>query len=96
VVDDLGPHVLGDRVARFSPGHHQQVSLSPLSAIADMVTPVVLITMAVIFANGLISTINTVGTRMFDLNKEQMDILTGPQGGRSLPRTACRPCAACG
>ena len=45
-----------------------------------MVTPVVLITMAVIFANGLVSTINTVGTRMFDLNKEQMDILTGPHG----------------
>src|SRR5215469_8487370 len=65
---------------RFSPGHHQQVSLSPLSAIADMVTPVVLITMAVIFANGLMSTINTVGTRMFDLNKEQTDILTGPDG----------------
>jgi hypothetical protein len=56
------------------------MSLSPVSAIADMVAPVVLITMAVIFANGLVSTINTVGTRMFDLNKEQMDILTGPHG----------------
>jgi len=66
------------------------VSLSPLSAIADMVTPVVLITMAVIFANGLMSTINTAGTRMFDLNKEQMDILTGPHGEEleedSVPR----------
>ena len=67
-------------MARFSPGHHQRVSLSPVSAIADMVAPVVLITMAVIFANGLISTINAVGARMFTLNQEQMDILTGPHG----------------
>jgi hypothetical protein len=45
-----------------------------------MVTPVVLIIMAVIFANGVISTINTVGARLFTLNQEQMDILTGPHG----------------
>ena len=56
------------------------MSLSPVSAIADMVAPVVLITMAVIFANGLISTIDTVVARMFTLNREQMDILTGPHG----------------
>ncbi|HYK29794.1 MAG TPA: hypothetical protein VEV61_17635 [Streptosporangiaceae bacterium] len=56
------------------------MSLSPLSAIAEMVTPVVLITMSVIFANGLISTINTIGARLFTLNEQQMDILTGPHG----------------
>jgi hypothetical protein len=56
------------------------VSLSPLSAIAEMVTPVVLITMSVIFANGLISTINTIAARLFTLNEQRMDILTGPHG----------------
>jgi len=54
--------------------------LSPLLAIAEMVTPVVLITMSVIFANGLIGTINTIGARLFTLNEQQMDILTGPHG----------------
>lgn len=33
------------------PGHDQRVSLSPVSAISDMVAPVVLITLATIFAN---------------------------------------------
>jgi len=56
------------------------MSLSPVSAIADMVAPVVLITMAAIFANGLISALSTVGERMFALNREQLDILTGLNG----------------
>jgi hypothetical protein len=69
-----------DRVARFSLGNYQRVSLSPVSAIADMVAPVVLITMSVMFANGLISAVSTVGERMFALNRERMGILTGPHG----------------
>jgi hypothetical protein len=69
-----------DRVARFSLGHYQRVSLSPVSAIADMVAPVVLITMSVMFANGLISAATTVWDRMFALNRERMGILTGPDG----------------
>ena len=56
------------------------MSLSPVSAIADMVAPVVLITMAVIFANGLMSALSFVGERMFALNRERMGILTGPHG----------------
>jgi hypothetical protein len=45
-----------------------------------MVAPVVLITLAVIFANALISTISTAEARIFTLNQEQMNILTGPHG----------------
>jgi hypothetical protein len=56
------------------------VSLSPVSAIADMVAPVVLITVSVMYANGLISAATTVGERMFALNRERMRILSGPDG----------------
>jgi hypothetical protein len=68
------------RVARVSPGHHPRVSLSPLSAIADMVAPVVLITLATIFANGLLSTGTAVRDRIFALNRERLGILRGPHG----------------
>jgi hypothetical protein len=64
----------------FSPGHYQRVSLSPLSAIADMVAPVVLITLATISANGLLTVAAVVGERMFALNRERLDILGGPHG----------------
>lgn len=67
-------------MARFSRGHHQRVSLSPVSAISDMVAPVVLMTLATIFANGL----NTVSTAIVDtmlaLNRERLAILRGPDG----------------
>jgi hypothetical protein len=43
------------RVARFGCGHHPRVSLSPVSAISDMVAPVVLITLATIFSNVLLT-----------------------------------------
>ena len=56
------------------------MSLSPLSAIADMVTPVVLITMAVIFANGLMTVVTAAGDRIYALNRERMGILGGPHG----------------
>ena len=68
------------RVARFSPGHHQRVSLSPVSAIADMVAPVVLITLATIFANGLMTTGIAIVDRLFALNRERLGILGGPHG----------------
>jgi hypothetical protein len=56
------------------------MSLSPVSAIADMVAPVVLITLAMIFANGLLSTGVAVRDRIFALNQERRRILRGPQG----------------
>jgi len=68
------------RVARFSPGHHQRVSLSPVSAISDMVAPVVLITLAVIFANGLMTTSAALAQRIFALKRERRGILRGPRG----------------
>src|SRR5215470_6014720 len=68
------------RVARFSPGHHQRVSLSPVSAISDMVAPVVLITLAVIFANGLMATNAAYANRIDALKQERRGILRGPRG----------------
>jgi len=56
------------------------MSLSPVSAIADMVAPVVLITLAAIFANGLMSTGTAVRDRIFALNQERRRFLRGPQG----------------
>jgi hypothetical protein len=56
------------------------MSLSPVSAIADMVAPVVLITLGTIFANGLLSTGIAVRDRIFALNRERRGILRGPHG----------------
>jgi hypothetical protein len=67
-------------VARFSPGHHQRVSLSPVSAISDMVAPVVLLTVSVIFGNGLVTAGSAVRDRMFALDRERLGILRGPHG----------------
>jgi hypothetical protein len=61
-------------------GIYQRMSLSPVTAIADMVGPVVLITMAVIFANGLMTAGIAVRDRIFTLDRECLDILGGPQG----------------
>src|SRR5262252_9272490 len=65
---------------RFSPGHHQPVSLSPVSAIGDMVAPVVLITLTTIFANGLLSVLTALGDRLLALDEERLGILGGPRG----------------
>ena len=56
------------------------MSLSPVSAIADMVAPVVLITLATIFANGLITAATAVRDRILALNRERRGILRGPHG----------------
>ena len=76
----MGYFALGITSWLLAPGHYQRVSLSPLSAIADMVAPVVLITLATIFANGLLTVVAVVGERMFALNRERRDILGGPHG----------------
>jgi hypothetical protein len=65
---------------RFSPGHHQRVSMSPVTAIADMVGPVVLITVSVVFGNGLLTASIATRDRMFGLNRERLGILRGPNG----------------
>jgi hypothetical protein len=56
------------------------VSLSPLSAIADMVVPVVLITMAVIFSNALLAANTALSDSLLALSRERLGILGGPQG----------------
>jgi hypothetical protein len=56
------------------------VSLSPVVAISDMVAPVVLITLATIFGNGLLTAGIAVRDRMAGLNRERLGILGGPHG----------------
>ena len=56
------------------------MSLSPVSAISDMVAPVVLITLATIFANGLLTLAATLGQSVLALDRERLEILSGPHG----------------
>jgi hypothetical protein len=73
-----------------SSGHYQRVSLSPVSAIADMVAPVVLITLSTIFANGLLTTNAAYADRIFTLHREGRGILRGP-GGEVLDEDGVPP-----
>jgi hypothetical protein len=65
------------------------VSLSPLSAISDMVAPVVLITVAAFIGNGLQAASITLAGFVLAMEREQMGILRGPHGDKleesSLP-----------
>jgi hypothetical protein len=45
-----------------------------------MVAPVVLITLATIFSNGLMTAVAQARERLFALNRERLDILRGPHG----------------
>ena len=56
------------------------MSLSPVSAIGDMVAPVVLITVATIFANGLNAANAALTDRVLALYRERLGILRGPHG----------------
>jgi len=76
----LGVSAPRGRVARFGLGHHQQMGLSSVSAIADMVAPVVLITLATIFANGLMAASSTLTGDVLALYRERLSILRGPHG----------------
>jgi hypothetical protein len=61
-------------------GITSKVSLSPVSAIADMVAPVVLITLAAIFANGLNALSSALTDGVLALYREHLGILRGPHG----------------
>ena len=54
--------------------------MSPLSAISDMVAPVVLITLAAFLSNGLLTVATTIGGWVLALERERMGILRGPSG----------------
>jgi hypothetical protein len=56
------------------------MTLSPVAAILDMITPVVLITVATVFANGLMIAAGAVANRVYVLNHARLGILTGPDG----------------
>jgi hypothetical protein len=45
-----------------------------------MVAPVVLITLATLFANGLLAALTAVGDRLLALDQQRLDILGGPHG----------------
>jgi hypothetical protein len=66
------------------------MSLSPVSAIADMVAPVVLITLSTIFANGLMIVNAALAERLFTLNRERRGILRG-SGGELLDEDSVSP-----
>ena len=51
-----------------------------MSAIADMVAPVVLITVATIFSNALLTVFFSLGDRVVALDRERLGILGGPHG----------------
>src|SRR5215469_11117228 len=56
------------------------MSLSPVSAIADMVAPVVLMTLATVFANGLMAASTALTGDVLALYRECLGILRGPHG----------------
>jgi len=56
------------------------VSLSSVSAIGDMVAPVVLITLTTIFSNGLTTVGTGLGRDVLAMERERMSILRGPHG----------------
>lgn len=51
-----------------------------MTAISDMVAPVVLITLATIFANGQLTLAATIAQNVLALNRERLEILSGPDG----------------
>jgi fumarate reductase subunit D len=53
------------------------VSLSPVSAISDMVAPVVLMTLATIFASGLLTVAASIAENVVALSRERLGILRG-------------------
>ena len=71
------------------------MNLSPVSAIADMVAPVVVITLATIFASGLLAYGSSLAAEVFAMGRERQGILRGP-AARCLTRTACRRQTASG
>lgn len=57
--------------------HYQRMGLSPVSAIAGMVTPVALITMAAVLANELAAIISALTGDVLALERERPGILHG-------------------
>lgn len=70
----------GLRVGYFALGITSGVSLSPLSAISDMVAPVVLITVAAFIGNGMGASAVTLSGWVLALERERIGILRGPHG----------------
>jgi len=51
-----------------------------VSAISDMIAPVVLITLATIFGNGLLTVGTSLADNVLGLTRERLGILRGPDG----------------
>jgi hypothetical protein len=66
------------------------VVLNAVSAISDMVAPVVLLTVGSLLCNGLLMLYSATNDRMREMTRERIDILTGP-GGEKLEVDAVPP-----
>jgi hypothetical protein len=56
------------------------VTLTAVDAIADMVAPVVLLTVGGMLSNGLITLYNDISNRMREMTRERLEIRRGPAG----------------
>jgi Protein of unknown function (DUF2721) len=61
-------------------GQAQRVSLTAVDAIADMVAPVVLLTVGGMLSNGLIAVYSDITNRMREMTRERLEIRRGPAG----------------
>ena len=66
------------------------MSLSPVSAISEMVAPVVLITLATLLSNGLLAAATNAANKVDVWSRERLGILRGP-GGEMLDEDGVPP-----
>ncbi len=71
---------LRKRLANPESGQDQPVTLTAVNAIADMVAPVVLLTVGGMVSNGLITIYSNIDNRMRDMTRERLEIRRGPAG----------------
>jgi hypothetical protein len=60
---------------------YRRVSPTPVSIVSEMITPAVLINIGGVFINGLLAAYTRVLDRLYALNREQVGILKGADGG---------------
>jgi hypothetical protein len=76
----LGSPLDWHRLARLESGQDQRVTLTAVDAIADLVAPVVLLTVGGMLSNGLIAVYSDINNRLREMTREQLEIRRGPAG----------------
>jgi Protein of unknown function (DUF2721) len=61
-------------------GQDQQVTMTAVNAISDMVAPVVLLTVGGMLTNGLLGAYSGVSDRLREMTRERIEIRSGPDG----------------